>query len=76
MLELMQKGGLVMWPILGCALVAIAIIVERALYFIITGTRYELFRDMLVRKLDSGGFDNATLLDNPFRGKNAVRSDR
>lgn len=68
MLELMQKGGFVMWPILGCALVAIAIIVERSLYFLITGTRYELFRDMLVRKLDSGGFDNAALLENPFRG--------
>ena len=33
MWEIMQKGGLVMWPIALCSVVAVVIIVERLIYF-------------------------------------------
>ncbi len=55
MLELLLKGGFVMLPILICGLVAIAIFIERALYFFfISGTRYVVFRAHLcpVRTFD------------------------
>ncbi len=66
MLEFMQKGGLIMWPILICALVAVAIILERTVYFIITGIRYDIFRDLVLQRLNGGGFNTNGILDNPF----------
>jgi biopolymer transport protein ExbB len=66
MLEFMQKGGIIMWPISACALVAMAIILERMLYFIITGIRYDTFRDLLLQRLNGGGFKTVGILDNPF----------
>jgi biopolymer transport protein ExbB len=34
MLELMYKGGPIMWPLLGCSIVALAVVVERALFWL------------------------------------------
>ncbi len=65
MLELIQKGGFVMWPILVCALGSIAIIIERSLFFFVTGIRYEHFRDLLVQKLTKKGFSDESLLGSP-----------
>jgi biopolymer transport protein ExbB len=33
MIEIMQKGGLVMYPIVACSIVAVVIIIERLIYF-------------------------------------------
>ena len=33
MIDYIQKGGLLMWPILACSVIAIAVIAERLLYF-------------------------------------------
>ena len=35
MLELMQKGGPVMWPLLACSIIALAIIIERGLFWLL-----------------------------------------
>lgn len=34
MLELMQKGGPVMWPLLACSMIALAIVIERGLFWL------------------------------------------
>jgi biopolymer transport protein ExbB len=34
MLELMYKGGPIMWPLLACSMVALAIVVERAVFWL------------------------------------------
>ncbi len=51
MIELFIKGGLVMYPILALALVGIAIIIERILFFFITGINYQVFRNELIAKM-------------------------
>ncbi|MFW5771370.1 MAG: MotA/TolQ/ExbB proton channel family protein [Spirochaetota bacterium] len=48
MFLLIQKGGPVMWPIMACALITIAIIIERALYFFITGLDYDKFKSRVI----------------------------
>ena len=34
MLELMYKGGLIMWPLLACSMIALAIVIERAVFWL------------------------------------------
>ncbi len=65
MMELIEKGGIVMWPIAGCALVALAIIVERALFFYVTHTSYDAFKEILMRNLACEAWSPA-LLQNPY----------
>jgi len=48
MLDLIIKGGPVMWPITALGIIAIAITIERALYFYFTGYDYNKFRDLLI----------------------------
>ncbi|MDI6732627.1 MAG: MotA/TolQ/ExbB proton channel family protein [Planctomycetota bacterium] len=50
MLELFVKGGWVMYPILTCSVVALAVAVERALYFLrIRSNDQKLFEEVLNR---------------------------
>ncbi len=51
MLQLIIKGGPVMGPITILAILALGIFIERTLYFFMTGTRYEAFRDYLLEWL-------------------------
>ncbi len=55
------KGGPVMWPIIGCAIIALSIIIERIIYFFFTGTDYERFRDALVQSITSQHLDKVSL---------------
>ncbi|HMB19513.1 MAG TPA: MotA/TolQ/ExbB proton channel family protein, partial [Spirochaetota bacterium] len=55
MFLLIQKGGPVMWPIMACALITIAIIIERALYFFITGLDYDKFKSRVVDDITLNG---------------------
>ena len=49
-----------MWPIMACALITVAIIIERAIYFFITGFDYHVFKsrviDEITRKGENGVF--------------------
>jgi len=49
MWEIMQKGGLVMWPIALCSVVAVVIIVERLIYF----RRIRVDEQRLINRLKS-----------------------
>ncbi len=51
MMYLVEKGGPVMWPIIACAFVSIAIIIERCIYFFSTGVNYEKFKRILIDNL-------------------------
>lgn len=57
MLYLIEKGGLVMWPIIACAFVSAAIIIERCIYFYCTGVKYESFKNTLINTLQGAGID-------------------
>ena len=53
MKEFIHNGGPVMVPIIACAFVGIAIIVERLIYFFLTGANYEKFKEMLLERMRS-----------------------
>ena len=39
MVELMFKGGFIMWPLLACSIVALAVVFERLLFWLLIGLR-------------------------------------
>lgn len=39
MVELMFKGGVIMWPLLACSIVALAVVFERLLFWLLVGMR-------------------------------------
>ena len=75
MWEIMQKGGLVMWPIALCSVVAVVIIVERLIYF----RRIRVDEQKLINRLKStlakGHHDEALAIceSNPSPISNLMR---
>jgi len=63
MTDLIQKGGLVMWPIAALGIISIGIIFERMLYFYFTGTNYEKVRDILLKRISEKGLLSVDLAD-------------
>ena len=53
MLHLLQQGGWVMYPILACSILALAIILERSIYFLWTKENYEKILKNLKKELNS-----------------------
>ena len=47
LVQLFNKGGFAMWPLLLCSVVGIAIIIERTIYFLRLRLDYDQFRDEL-----------------------------
>ena len=47
LIQLFQKGGLCMWPLLACSILAIAIMIERSIYFFSLRLNYDEFRTRL-----------------------------
>ena len=45
--ELLARGGLVMWPLLFCSIISVAVTIERLAYFAIKSTRYREFQGRL-----------------------------
>ena len=45
--ELLTRGGVVMWPLLCCSVLSVAIAIERLCYFSIKATRYSRFQGHL-----------------------------
>jgi len=65
MLDLMNKGGIIMWLILGLSVVAIAIVIERLLFFRRIRVDEEKLIDRLKSTLGKGHFDEAlSICDN------------
>jgi biopolymer transport protein ExbB len=75
MWEIMQKGGLVMWPIALCSVVAVVIVVERLIYF----RRIRVDEQKLINRLKStlakGHHDEALAIceSNPSPISNLMR---
>jgi biopolymer transport protein ExbB len=59
MWEIMQKGGLVMWPIALCSVVAVVIIIERLIYFRRIKVDEQKLIDRLKSALAKGHHDEA-----------------
>jgi biopolymer transport protein ExbB len=60
MQELIAKGGILMWPLLGCSVVTLAIVVERLLFWLMNRLREE--RNCVNRIFDlteAGDFESA-----------------
>ena len=60
MYELMIKGGPVMWPLLACSIVALAVVFERLLFWLLVGTRKN--QSLINRTFtltEAGDFDTA-----------------
>lgn len=74
MLELIEKGGPVMWPIVAGAFIGLAITIERILYFYFTSVSYAEFRQTLVDRLCAGALRDLDVLTAPARpAKDHVR---
>ncbi len=70
MITLLQKGGFVMWPIAALGVVTIGILIERILYFYLTGVSYEKFRSTLLGKISGGDIVSLDLIDrSAYAGK-------
>ncbi len=58
--ELIQKGGVLMWPLLACSIVGIAVSIERALYWIrVTATRSQKQINRIFELTEAGEFEKA-----------------
>ncbi|MBW2133640.1 MAG: MotA/TolQ/ExbB proton channel family protein [Deltaproteobacteria bacterium] len=51
MISLFDKGGPIMWPILACSILALAIILERAYFFLRYSNNYKSFMAQLLAQL-------------------------
>lgn len=60
MYELMIKGGPVMWPLLACSVTALAVVVERLIFWIMISTRKnEKLVNRIFTLTEEGDFDTA-----------------
>lgn len=58
--ELIQKGGVIMWPLLACSVVAVAMVVERILFWVIVSSRKDQPRiNRIFTLTEEGTFDEA-----------------
>ena len=57
--ELFQRGGAVMWPLLACSVLAVAVAVERMIVFWWQYYPYERMTEEFQRVLQNGGVDQA-----------------
>lgn len=60
MAELMFKGGVIMWPLLACSIVALAVIFERLLFWMLVGIRKnQTLINRIFTLTEEGDFDSA-----------------
>ena len=60
MVELMFKGGVIMWPLLACSIVALAVILERLLFWMLIGIRKnQPLINRIFTLTEEGDFDRA-----------------
>ena len=75
MIEIIQKGGLVMYPILLCSVVAVVIIIERLIYFWRIRVNEQAMIARLRATLEKGHYDEALSIceTNPSPVTNLMR---
>jgi biopolymer transport protein ExbB len=60
MVELIEKGGIIMWPLLACSIVMVAIVIERILFWIyISLTRKQQQINRIFELTEKGDFETA-----------------
>ena len=60
MVELMFKGGFIMWPLLACSIVALAVVFERLLFWLLIGVRKnQSLINRIFTLTEEGDFDTA-----------------
>ncbi len=60
MAELMFKGGVIMWPLLACSIVALAVVFERLLFWMLIGIRKnQSLINRIFTLTEEGDFDSA-----------------
>src|SRR5262245_23137840 len=57
--ELFQKGGVVMWPLLACSVLGLAIMLERTVVVLWNSARFQSLVDHLRGWVQSGKIDEA-----------------
>ncbi len=68
MLETFRLGGIVMYPLLLCSILLLAILIERAFYFIYSSTNNEKLMDAVRWNLKNRGISEATEVARKSRG--------
>ncbi len=66
--ELVLKGGPIMWPLLGCSVVALALILDRSLAHIRMRLDYPKFVGELAARVTTGKLEQARELCSTYRG--------
>jgi biopolymer transport protein ExbB len=60
MVELMFKGGVIMWPLLACSIAALAVVFERLLFWMLVGIRKnQALINRIFTLTEQGDFDSA-----------------
>jgi biopolymer transport protein ExbB len=68
MLEIMERGGIVMWPLLACSLVAVTAVIERLIFWLReTMTRDAKLLERLIELTQKGDFEQAALASKAAR---------
>ncbi len=63
MWDLMMRGGPLMWPLLACSVVSLAVVIERAVFWLRQGRgRDEAMVERLLREAEQGRFDQAAAI--------------
>ena len=70
--ELMDKGGPLMWAILACSIIALAIVLDRSLFFLRIRLHFTSFLGELVSLLSRRRFEHALELARKSRSPSAI----
>ena len=63
MWDLVVRGGPLMWPLLACSVVSLAVVIERAVFWLRQGRgRDEAMVERLLREAEQGRFDQAAAI--------------
>lgn len=72
-LETIEKGGAVMWPIVILLLAGIGMIIERAIFFYLTNIDYKEFKEALLMKIKKQNIATIDLFKKYISPKSAIK---
>ncbi|MBI5831246.1 MAG: MotA/TolQ/ExbB proton channel family protein [Armatimonadetes bacterium] len=68
MFQLLRDGGVSIWPLVLCSIAAVAVIIDRAVYFASARCNREALLDDVTAALRRGGLEEATTATGAYRG--------